>query len=80
MTEETNGPWDPNKYRFTRIFAGISLGAIIVIIGYILIIVVIKPDIAEAIGKVSGLITTVISGLILIVGAYMGISNKWGAK
>ncbi len=71
---------DPNKYRFTRFFAMISLAAVIFIAIYILITVVASPSIAEAIDKVSSPINTALMVFGAVIGAYMGISNKWGRK
>ncbi len=71
---------DPNKYRFTRFFAAISLAAVIFIAGYILITVVASPSIAVAIEKVSSPLNTALMVLGGVIATYMGVSNKWGRK
>lgn len=71
---------DPNKYRFTRAFAGASLGSIVVIAFYLMITVTISPDRAEPLSTVSGPLIAVIGILGGVIGTYMGISNNWGKK
>lgn len=75
MSEE-----DKNKYRFTRAFAGASLGAIVLIMFYMVISITVTPTLADAYEKVSGILIMLIGSLGAIVGGYMGISNAWGRK
>lgn len=78
MTE--GGPQDPDKYKFTRVFAGVSLGAVVIVTVYIVVALTVQPELAEAYEKVSGILIMLIGTLGAIVGGYMGISNAWGRK
>ncbi len=78
MTE--GGPQDPDKYKYTRAFAGASLGSLISIMFFMVISITVNPTLAEAYEKVSGILIMLIGTLGAIVGGYMGVSNSWGRK
>ncbi len=78
MTE--GGPQDHDKYKFTRVFAGVSLGAVVIVTVYIVIALTVNPTLADAYEKVSGILIMLIGTLGAIVGGYMGVSNAWGRK
>lgn len=78
MTE--GGAKDPDKYKYTRVFAAVSLGVVIAVTFYVVIALSVRPDLADAYEKVSGILIMLIGTLGAIVGGYMGISNAWGRK
>lgn len=78
MTE--GGPQDPDKYKYTRTFAGVSLVVVISVTFYVVIALSVNPDLAGAYEKVSGILIMLIGTLGAIVGGYMGVSNSWGRK
>jgi len=71
---------DPDKYKYTRMFAGVSLGVVISVTFYVVIALSVRPELADAYEKVSGILIMLIGTLGAIVGGYMGISNAWGRK
>lgn len=71
---------DPNRYRFTRAFAGFSLGAIVGISASLIITAITSPEGAAALEKVSGPLIATIGVLGGVIGTYMGVSNNWGKK
>ena len=78
MTE--GGAKDPDKYKYTRVFAGVSLGVVVIVTVYIVIALTIRPGLADSYEKVSGILIMLIGTLGAIVGGYMGVSNSWGRK
>jgi len=74
----TGGAQDPNRYKYTRAFAGAALGASIALLAFLIAAVAVKPALAEAYAQISGLLGTGFVTLGGIIGAYMGLSNKWG--
>lgn len=74
------GAKDPQRYFYTRCFAGFCLGALFAITIYILIVVTIWPDKSVALERVSGILLMLIATFGGIIGAYVGVSNGWGLK
>lgn len=74
----TGGAQDPNRYRYTRAYAGAALGAFVGLFAFLFVSVAVKPVLAEAYAQISGLLGTGFVTLGGVIGAYMGLSNKWG--
>lgn len=72
------GAQDPDRYKYTRAYAGASLGALVGLLIFLVVSIAVKPELADAYAKISGLLGTGLVTLGGIIGAWMGLSNKWG--